>query len=223
VTALRRSAAEFLISADPKQHAGPRLYFTKGKFSDHGKPARFATLTAAREAAQYLLANFATLHKYRVRVEGVSADRHTVGVWHMNPLQGKGDSKSATARANPIGFLTLLQGGSAVKTLSSSNSSRRKNPSKRDEIDKAARLLKDFSGHRPGEILKVRHNPIKRGLVIGTLDGVPYTTIRDGKSEHYLHEFAKDARPLLIASSDGRRLGIVGGRFQFTEAGIIDT
>ena len=96
---------------------------------------------------------------------------------------------------------------------------RRRNPA---TLDSAAKLLEQFSGHMPGEVLKVKQAPIKKGLVIGTLDGVPYTTVRDGKTLHYLHEFKEHARPLLIASSDGRRLGIVGGRFQFTAAGIVD-
>lgn len=86
----------------------------------------------------------------------------------------------------------------------------------------AARLLKDFSGHAPREILTTDDRPMRKGLVIGELDGVLYTTIRDGKTEKYIHRFGKKSRPLLTARADGKQLGIVGGRFQMTEAGIED-
>lgn len=98
------------------------------------------------------------------------------------------------------------------------------NPSERgDSVDRARKLLHDFSGHEGTKLVKV-HEPEKdTGLVVGTLDGVLYTTVRDGRTEKYIHRFAKKSRPLLAATSDGKRLRIVGGRFRFTEAGIIDT
>lgn len=60
------------------------------------------------------------------------------------------------------------------------------------------------------------------GLVVGELDGVLYSTTRDGKREKYIHRFRRKSRPLLAASHDGKTLRIVGGRFEFTEAGIED-
>lgn len=89
-------------------------------------------------------------------------------------------------------------------------------------LRRAAELLKDFSGHEPVEVLKVTEHPMRRGLVIGELDGVLYTTVRDGRTEKYVHRFKKTSRPLLTARADGKTLGIVGGRFQMTEAGIED-
>lgn len=90
------------------------------------------------------------------------------------------------------------------------------------ELQQAARLLKDFSGHEPTEVLRINEKPFKKGLVIGETDGVLYTTVRDGRTEKYIHRFRKKSRPLLTASADGTRLGIVGGQFQMTEAGIED-
>lgn len=58
--------------------------------------------------------------------------------------------------------------------------------------------------------------------MVGELDGVLYTTVRDGQTEKYVHRFRKKSRPLLATSHDGTQLGIVGGQFQFTEAGIED-
>jgi len=192
---------KFVISA--QRGSGPTLFYRGRKFSNVGAPTAFKSFASARTAASWLRSHFPLLKDYAVRVIGMDHYSRQVAVWRMNPL----------------GFLTLIEGGSAVKNIAGT---RKQNPSKRVKIARAARLLKDFSGHTPGELLRVKEAPIKEGLVIGTLDGVPYTTIRDGKTEHYLHEFSENSRPLLIASSDGRRLGIVGGRFQFTEAGIID-
>ncbi len=90
------------------------------------------------------------------------------------------------------------------------------------ELDQADALLNDFSGHRGREVLSVRERPIKAGLVVGKLLGVMYATTRDGKKEKYCHEFREKSRPLLVASHDGSRIGIVGGRYEFTERGIED-
>ena len=90
------------------------------------------------------------------------------------------------------------------------------------ELDQADELLNDFSGHRGREVLSVRERPIKTGLVVGDLLGVMYATTRDGQKEKYGHEFRSKSRPLLVASHDGSRIGIVGGRYRFTERGIED-
>lgn len=90
------------------------------------------------------------------------------------------------------------------------------------ELDAADDLLNDFSGHRAREVLSVRQPPIKAGLVVGDLLGVMYATTRDGKRLQYCHEFRQKSRPLLVASHDGKQIGIVGGRYQFTDRGIED-
>lgn len=59
-------------------------------------------------------------------------------------------------------------------------------------------------------------------LKVGKLDGVLYTTHRDGKTEHYIHKFKQSARPLLAVSFDGRQMIMIGGSYQFTERGIVD-
>ena len=62
----------------------------------------------------------------------------------------------------------------------------------------------------------------KVAAVIGECDGVLYTTVRDGVTERYIHEFRKADKPLLCVSPDGRQILLVGGRYRFTEAGIVD-
>jgi hypothetical protein len=98
----------------------------------------------------------------------------------------------------------------------------RKNPSRRDATERADDLLASFTGERATKELKVSARPIKTGLVVGKLSGVMYEATRDGVTDQYFHKFKKSARPLLISDHDGSQLGIVGGRFRFTERGIVD-
>jgi hypothetical protein len=57
---------------------------------------------------------------------------------------------------------------------------------------------------------------------IGDLGGVLYTTVRDGRTEKYVHKFRRDSRPVLAAGSDGKSLHVIGGEFEFTDRGIVD-
>lgn len=93
---------------------------------------------------------------------------------------------------------------------------------KNTKIAAASRLLEDFSGHVPHKVKSVRLPVDSVGLAIGPVLAVAYETTRDGKREKYLHEFRRNARPLLAASSDGRSLYLLGGAYRFTERGIVD-
>ena len=101
---------------------------------------------------------------------------------------------------------------------------RRKNPvgPTQKEVDNAMELYKDFRGDYPEGSEKVKIPTPKVGVVVGELDGVLYTTVRDGKKEHYQHDFKKGSRPLLASSHDGKSIHILGGEYEFTERGIED-
>lgn len=93
----------------------------------------------------------------------------------------------------------------------------------RDTIPPALRLFRDFTGH-DGELMgkiEFPHYP-KTVICIGELIDVGYVTVRDGQRERYRHEFAAKSRPLLLAQHDGKQLFIYGGRYDFTERGIVD-
>ena len=91
------------------------------------------------------------------------------------------------------------------------------------DVERAADLYERFSGHDPEELGTVRVPALPRvAALIGECDGVLYTTVRDGKTEKYIHEFRKADKPLLCVSPDGRQILLVGGRYRFTEAGIVD-
>lgn len=95
--------------------------------------------------------------------------------------------------------------------------------SKNARIRRAANLYERFSGHEALECgrIKVRAMP-DVGVAIGKVDGILYTTVRDGVIEKYIHKFHKGDEPLFVVSPDGKQLLMVGGRFDFTERGIVD-
>lgn len=92
-----------------------------------------------------------------------------------------------------------------------------------DEVGRAVRLYERFTGHDAEElgVFQLPDLP-STATVIGECDGVLYTTVRDGKTERYIHEFRARDKPLLCVSPDGRQLILVGGRYVFTEKGIVD-
>lgn len=90
---------------------------------------------------------------------------------------------------------------------------------------RAADLYERFTGHDAVAVGTVEVPELRDGDVvarIGKCDGIMYTTVRDGKRERYIHEFAAADRPLLCVSEDGRQILLIGGRYLFTEKGIVD-
>jgi hypothetical protein len=114
--------------------------------------------------------------------------------------------------------MAALAGNKAVK--------HKKNPvppSKRVQIRNASKLYSDFSGHEASEY-ETLDKPILPDVMlkVGEIDFVGYTTVRDGKTEKYIHKFSKKCRPLFTVSHDGKQLFMLGGSYDFTERGIVD-
>ena len=105
--------------------------------------------------------------------------------------------------------------------------SRKNNPvtgnTRLDLILQAQKLFADFTGEEAqrGDIVK---KPIVPDVLtrIGECDAICYTTIRDGVRERYIHEFSKSARPVFAVAPDGSAIFLIGGKYNFTERGIID-
>lgn len=96
------------------------------------------------------------------------------------------------------------------------------------DLRQAARLYERFSGEPGAEFARLPLRTVGDGeqrvaVAVGTLDGLLYTTVRDGKIEKYIHKFNVKDKPLFAVSPDGRAIYIIGGRFRFTERGIVDT
>lgn len=88
---------------------------------------------------------------------------------------------------------------------------------------KAADLYERFSGHEADEGAKVRVPALpKVAVAIGDVDGILYTTVRDGVVEKYIHKFRSSDKPIFAVSPDGKQILLVGGKYDFTERGIVD-
>lgn len=93
----------------------------------------------------------------------------------------------------------------------------------RTSVQKAANRFRRFTGHDVDYVESVRVPDLpKAAAVIGECTAICYVTTRDGKEEHYIHEFSEHAAPMLCVSPDGKQIILVGGNFTFTERGIVD-
>lgn len=95
--------------------------------------------------------------------------------------------------------------------------------SRQTRIAAAARRLKRFSGHDAERVESVSFEVPETALKIGPCLGIMYETVRDGERIQYVHKFRRNSRPHLAASHDGKFLILLGGAYQFTERGIVDT
>lgn len=95
--------------------------------------------------------------------------------------------------------------------------------SKLAQVKRAKELYSEFSGHEADEYITVNVADVPSVLaVIGELEAVVYSTVRDNEHERYIHKFRKSSRAMLCVSPDGETLFIVGGKYLFTDRGIVD-
>lgn len=106
----------------------------------------------------------------------------------------------------------------------SSRAGRQRAPvSSNPQVQRAADLYERFSGHEADEYARVTvPRPCKTAVAIGDVDGILYTTVRDGVVEKYIHKFHRNDRPIFAVSPDGKQILFVGGNYDFTERGIVD-
>lgn len=90
----------------------------------------------------------------------------------------------------------------------------------------AVSAYEEFTGHKATKVETVNLQLPACATKIGSLLGVAYEAVRDGKKEKYFHEFNRKSRPTLAVSvsSPGKPalLIIVGGHYTFTDHGIED-
>lgn len=105
----------------------------------------------------------------------------------------------------------------------SSRAGKRINVAGRKDIRKAADLYERFSGHDAEILGKIRVKSLPKVAVgVGVCDGILYTTVRDGKTEKYIHKFRAADKPILAVTPDGKQILLLGGNYTFTERGIVD-
>lgn len=92
------------------------------------------------------------------------------------------------------------------------------------QVAQAVSLYEQFTGHE-GEVITAIDKPKYPDAVavIGLVDGIMYSTVRDGIAEKYIHEFSGKSRPLFAVSPDGKCLLLIGGSYNFTDRGIVDS
>lgn len=90
------------------------------------------------------------------------------------------------------------------------------------EVRAAVELYRKFREREPERIRGIELKVPKMLMSIGRLNFVGYTTTHGKETVLYKHVFDPVAEPLLTASADGRQLFIIGGRYNFTEDGIVD-
>lgn len=102
---------------------------------------------------------------------------------------------------------------------------RQNNPvplSSKSKLHKAANLYEEFTGHDATYYDSLDIDWPAAGARIGHVDGIMYTTVRDGETEKYIHKFKKSARPEMMVSHDGKQVLPIGGNYTFTDRGIVD-
>lgn len=106
--------------------------------------------------------------------------------------------------------------------LPSSRAKSRRRPASKS-VRQAVSLFERFTGHEATNATRVIVKSLpKTAVYIGTCDGLLYTTVRDGKTEKYIHKFAAKDKPVFAVSPDGRQILLLGGAYRFTERGIVD-
>jgi len=94
--------------------------------------------------------------------------------------------------------------------------------SKKAALQAAAELYESFREKTPRRIGDIKFDLPKAVAIIGHVDQIGYRTTHGKKVVYYKHEFSKGSRPLFCVSADGRQLLLLGGRFKFTDRGIVD-
>jgi hypothetical protein len=93
-------------------------------------------------------------------------------------------------------------------------------------LDRAMAFYKDFHwGEEADRIVKRKIPRAPRVAVkLGKLDSVVYSTVKDGESATWEHEFGEEGgkKPDLVMDMDNKKLHIVGGTYDVQPAGIID-
>lgn len=172
---------------------GKKMCWNGERFTDNEPFKPFAKAATAKQTGKAMCKKFPILAGYKMWID---SKFHTSA-----PMGKKGRAMRGGTKSNPA----------------------KRSAGVEAELDTAAKKLEDFTGHKVGHLESgYSRSSQSTGLIIGELDLVGYRAKRDGKLERYGHHFKKNSRPLLAVTSDGKQLHIVGGQYEFTEAGIED-
>ena len=89
-------------------------------------------------------------------------------------------------------------------------------------LRQAVTLYESFREKKPRRLSVVNVDVPEIVACIGHVEAIDYRTTHGKTLALYRHKFNAGSRPLLCVSADGRQLLLLGGRFKFTERGIVD-
>ena len=148
---------------------------------------------------------------------------YEVNTFYLRPRQSNPGRRKHSAKWDRCVVDVRRKGGAAVPEAVCTKvlGSRAYNP--RDpEMARAARLYEGFREKTPKRIKRVEFAPPRIAVDIGYVEYIGYRTTHGKKLTLYQHDFAPGSRPLLCVSPDGRQLLLLGGRYKFTDRGIVD-
>jgi hypothetical protein len=93
---------------------------------------------------------------------------------------------------------------------------------RRNAIKRAARLYRGFREQRPNRVRAIRIKLPRAVMVVGYVEFIGYSTTHGRRAQTYRHDFAPGSRPMLCAGPKRGELYLIGGRYHFTERGIVD-
>jgi len=89
----------------------------------------------------------------------------------------------------------------------------------RKKIQRGSKLFKAFNDRPPEKLDKVQIPEYEVLVEIGECTHIAYLA-DDGKN--YIHRFKPSSRPVLAVTDDGKHLVLLGGKYRFTDRGIVD-
>jgi hypothetical protein len=90
------------------------------------------------------------------------------------------------------------------------------------ELRQAIRLYQSFRERPPHKIGDVILTVPGLTVACGHVEYIGYRTTHGKQTTLYQHDFAPGSRPMLASSPDGQQLFLLGGRYDFTDRGIMD-
>ncbi len=225
---------------------GPVMIYNGKSFSDRpdSKPYGFSSKTAAASMARRLVTNNQKLAPYKVWIApalyGQNSVERTINPQRRRVCSACGEMVKPGTHASKVKVCFHGENGKPSRHAGPfvsptawgqgvwAGMSRRKNPAPASvSLDEAAQKLEEFTGRPAGDVIQSEpRSKDKTGLVIGELDLIGYRQAREGidggRMTRFAHKFRKNSRPLLAVSTDGKQLHIVGGQYEFTDAGIED-
>ena len=89
-------------------------------------------------------------------------------------------------------------------------------------IKQAVDLYTSFREKKPRKIKRLSVEIPTVVACMGHVEFIGYRTTHGKKLTLYKHDFAPGSRPLLCVSANGRQLMLLGGRYKWTDRGIVD-